>query len=384
MDSVVSFTASMRNIYAIVKNGDLYAIGRNTTGQLGVGNTGTYTIPVKINLAGPVKKVVASGEEGLSGCACALLQNGTVWCWGNNASGQLGIGNLTSVFSPVQVGASLSMNDVTDIHITGGDAASVCVVRNHTNLWCWGANSYGTVGNGNTTNQTSPVPITSVTDTNQILSMTGAGNTRCILKANGKVYCWGEGTNGQLGNNTTPTVNANPVQVTGITTAKQLVGAGNRFGSFFVILADSTVRAWGYNATGTLGDATFTNRSAPVTTIGLSGVKQVSIGGAGTYGSSADFACACALSSNGRVKCWGQNQDGAVGNGLSAPQNIPADVVGLTNVRTIRVGGNYYPTPMAILNDGRMKIWGRNTSGQLGNGNTTNSYIPSLVKDLNE
>lgn len=385
IDSVISFSGSYNGLYVITKGGDLYAMGRNTTGQLGVGNTNVYTIPQKITFTSPVKKVVASGEGGTNGCACALLQNGTVWCWGYNAYGQLGNGNTSNVFSPIQVGASLGMNDVSDIHMGGGDGATVCVVRGGTNVWCWGYNNVGQVGNGNTTNQTTPFPV--ILDTIPITKIVSTGYSRCVLKANGRVVCWGGGGYGQLGNGTTNNSSV-PVNVTGITTAKQIYSSGFLTSSFYAVLADSTVRAWGQNGAGQLGNGTTTNQSTPVTPIGLTSSqnKVVKLSAAGNYpgGASPYYPMVAALMSNGRVKCWGSNYGGNVGNGSTALQTIPTDVIGLTNVKDIRVYGFQFPVPCALLNDGRVKCWGDNDYGQLGNGSTLDNYVPSLVKDLNE
>lgn len=381
VDSVVSFVSSHNNLFVITKGGNLFTIGRNGTGQLGVGNTNVYTIPQKVNFNSPVKKVVASGEDGTNGCACALLENGTVWCWGYNAYGQVGNGNTSNTFAPTQVGLNLGMNDVTDINMGGGDNASVCVVRNNTDIWCWGYNAVGTVGTGHTNPVYSPISI--IQDTIPIVKMVCQGFTRAALKANGRIVCWGENINGQLGNGTT-TNSTSPVNVTNITNAKDLIGSNRRATTFYAILADSTVRAWGYNGAGQLGDGTTTQRTTPVQPIGLGKVVKMSATGLWSSGASAGNPVAAALLPNGKVKCWGYNSGGNLGNGTNVQQSVPTEVVGLTNVKDIRFYGTGTSTAVALLHDGRVKTWGENDYGQLGIGTSIDNWVPSLVKDLNE
>lgn len=292
---------------------------------------------------------------------CAVLAAGTAKCWGSNTSGQIGIGNITSPQrTPVDVitAPSTSLTNVVAVSAFGN---FTCALRSAGTVMCWGLNTYGQIGNGNTTTpQPTPVEVVGLTG---VSAITTGEYHACALLSTGSVKCWGYNSNGQLGNG--GLVNSSsPVDVLGLTGAVAISAGGNHT---CALLSTGSVNCWGLNSTGQLGDGFFVNRPSPVDVITapstpLSGVTAISSGAAHT----------CALVS-GMVKCWGDNTNGQLGNGLSGTGVRSATPV---DVRTSSSDANPLSGVTALstkahscaLVSGGMKCWGSNVRGQLGNG----------------
>ncbi len=187
----------------------------------------------------------------------------------------------------------------------------------------------------------------------------------CARLTDGTVRCWGGNGKGQLGNGTTAD-SLVPVTVSGLSGVTSLSA-----GSYHTcaLLADGTVRCWGNNEAGELGNGTIVDSPVPVTVSGLSGVDSVA---AGQYHT-------CAVLTDGTVRCWGYNSEGQLGNGTTADSPVPVTVSGLSGVTSLSAG--YYHS-CAQLADGTVRCWGRNSSGQLGNGTTADSLVHVTVSGL--
>ena len=181
----------------------------------------------------------------------------------------------------------------------------------------------------------------------------------------GTVRAWGDNQFGGLGNATT-TSSSTPVPVSGLTGVTAIAGGDE---SGYALLSDGTVRAWGYNSYGQLGNGTTTNSSTPVPVSGLTGVTAIAGG----------FSSGYALLSDGTVRAWGHNGFGQLGNATTTDSSTPVPVSGLTGVTAI-AGNNV--TAYALLSDGTVRAWGDNSNGQLGNGTTANSSTPVPVSGL--
>ncbi len=201
-------------------------------------------------------------------------------------------------------------------------------------------------------------------DTAQLLS---AGTQHvCALSATTGVSCWGSNSMGQLGNGTT-TTSSTPVAVTGLSTGVLTISSGYQHSC--ALMSDSTVRCWGRNDTGQLGNNSMTNASSPVTVSGLSGAVAIS---AGSYHT-------CAVLGSGSVQCWGNNANGSLGDGSVLKRLTPVAVSGVSNAIAVTTGLMH---TCALLGTGSIQCWGLNADGQLGNGTTTTAYTYVNVSGL--
>ncbi len=240
------------------------------------------------------------------------------------------------------------------------------VVLDHTATKSFGANGYGQLGNGSTTDSSTPV---TVSGTFSAVSIGGAHNV--ALDAAGAVWTWGLNASGQLGNDTLDSKTA-PVQVTSLSGVKAVAAGGNHS---LAIASDDTVKAWGLNSSGQLGnnDSSHTSQPLPVQVLTADGVTPLS----GVTAIAAGGAFSLALKSDGTVWAWGSNSNGQLGNNnLSvtsssvAVQVVTAGGTPLTGITAIAAGGSH---ALALDGSGTMYAWGYNEFGQLGDGTTTSS-----------
>jgi len=247
--------------------------------------------------------------------------------------------------------------------IGAGPDNSVAVLSDGT-VRTLGGNPFGNLGNGTTGGQSaSPAKVTGL-DT--AVGVAAGSSHLLALLSDGTVRSWGLNTSGQLGNGTTTNSNV-PVTVMGL---RDVVGISSGASHSLALLADGTVRTWGNNVSGQLGNGTYTASSVPVAVSGLSNVAAVAGGGGnGT-----------ALLADGTVRAWGANRSGQLGNGSTTDNsNVPVPVTGLSTVTGLSVGDLHI---LAVLADGSVYDWGYNGYGQLGNGAITKSTVPVLVSGL--
>ncbi len=306
------------------------ACGNNQSGQLGDGTTIDRHVLTPVQLFALPLHVAGGGIHSL-----ALLADGTVWAWGNNVWGQLGDGTRISRSTPVQVvgpGGEGFLSDI--IAIAAASALSSGVRFGHSlalkadgTVWAWGYNGQGQLGDGTTTERTTPVQVVGLTDVVAIAAGIGpesdadrASGWSLAVKADGTVWAWGDNTYGKLGDGTT-TSRSTPVQVVGPGGAGFLTdviavaaGGGNTpftgggVGHSLALKADGTVWAWGYNLQGQLGDGTTTHRNTPVQVVGPGGIGVLSeITAIAAGGGSQPGGHSLALKADGTVWAWGNN-----------------------------------------------------------------------------
>ena len=245
------------------------------------------------------------------------------------------------------------------VSLASGDDHSLALKADGT-VRSWGDNVLGQLGNGSTTNSSTPVTVSGLTD---VVGLAGGGSHSLALKADGTVRSWGYNQYEQLGNGTT-TNSSTPVTVSGLADVVGLAG-GNRHS--LALKADGTVRSWGFNAYGQLGNGSFSASSTPVTVSGLADV--VGLAGGNRH--------SLALKADGTVRSWGDNQFGQLGNrSVAYYSSTPLSVSGLTDAVGIS-GGNSHS--LALKADGTVRSWGSNLYGQLGNGTTTDSSTPVSI-----
>ena len=250
--------------------------------------------------------------------------------------------------------------EVTGTAATAGLSGSTyhsLAVRPDGVVFAWGGNSSSELGDGTTTMRLLPIMAGGVTGVAAVSAGQGFSLARLL---DGRVVGWGTNYLGQLGDGTLTNPRALPVVTLGITTAVA-VDAGISHG--LALLADGTVRSWGYNNAGQLGDGTATNRSTPVTSSGLSSITAVAGG--------SNFSLA--LKSDGTVWSWGGNGSGQLGDGTTTAHSTAAAISAITGAVAVAAGSS---TSYALLADGTVRAWGYNAAGSLGNGVTTTSLSP--------
>lgn len=290
---------------------------------------------------------------------CALSIGDEVTCWGGNSAGEVGDGTTTDKAAPVVVSGVSGATQVS----SGGFHS--CALLGGGSVKCWGGNFTGQLGDGTFTESTSertpPVYVAGVTDAVQVVT---GGLHSCALIAGGTVKCWGGNYHGQLGNGGT-TESAVPVFVTGVSGATQITTFGAHS---CALVSGGATKCWGENESGQLGDGTTEDSPNAVAVTGVAAATAIVAGGSHT----------CAVIAGG-AKCWGANDDGQLGDGTATTRTTVAAVNGLTNVVQLAAGGRH---TCAILGGGDVRCWGRNTSGQLGDGTTTNRSTPTAVSGL--
>ena len=290
---------------------------------------------------------------------CALTNAGSVRCWGNNGSGQLGNGTTSASSRPVVV-SGLSSGVLA---ITAGAGYTCALAADH-GVQCWGSNDYGQLGDGTTDTRLTPVPVDGL-GTGVAAISAGRAHT-CAATGNG-VKCWGDNRGGQLGNYT-PSWDPNPVPVpvVGLTAGVTAIAAGGNHTC--ALTSDGALKCWGYNNQGQLGDSSTSNRPTPVTVSGLSsGVTSIAAG----------FAHTCALTAAGSIQCWGDNSSGQLGDGTITRRPTPVVVFGLDGGATAIAAG--YAHTCAVSDADGVQCWGSNSTGQLGLRGPAGSVNPSLT-----
>jgi uncharacterized protein (TIGR02145 family) len=314
----------------------------------------SYTVKEGVTLAGVSGSMSSDTDLSTGGNhSCVLLPSGKIKCWGYNDAGQLGNGTITQQNAPVFVSGIHNA-----VQVYAGYNNTTCAVLSTGEVKCWGNNQYGQLGNGNTTNSSTPVSVSGITNAIQIST---CYNHSCAVLSTGEVKCWGYNNIGQLGIGNTTNSSA-PVPVSGITTATEVsVGAEQTC----ALLTDGTVKCWGAGYDGRLGQGSASNSSSPVTVSGISNAVNVKTN-----------HHTCAALADGTAKCWGYNAYAQLGNGGTSNSATPVLVNGITNARKAMAASW---VSCAVLSDNTVKCWGWGSTGHLGNGNTINYTTPVNV-----
>ena len=298
------------------------AFGVGSNGQLGDGTTTQHTTPVAVDMSGVLLGKTVTMIAAGTGHSLALTMDGKVFAWGSNNVGQLGDGTTTQHTTPVAVDMSGVLLGKTVTMIAAGSAHSL-VITSDGKVFAWGSNDYGQLGKGTTTYSTTPVAVNmSGVLLGKTVTMIAAGSAHSLaLTSDGKVFAWGYNFLGQLGDSTT-TYRTTPVAVnmSGVLSGKTVSSITAGSSHSLALTSDGMVFGWGYNISGQLGDGTTTQRTTPVA-VNMNGVllgKIVVMIGAGERHS-------LALTSDGKVFAWGNNE-GQLGDGTTTQRTTPVAV----------------------------------------------------------
>ncbi len=348
---VESMAAGVSFHCAVRPGGTLWCWGDPGSGQLGVAGDADNKLPAQVDLPGPVA-LAGAGH----GHACASIEGGAVWCWGRNHHGQLGTGRIVpELHHPEEVhGAAGALQLSAGTH-------HACTL--HTDgLRCWGYNNHGQIGNGNKVRQPSPVAVAGLPE---VVDVDGGVEQTCVRTAAGALWCWGLLFSPQ--SNRAETV-LQPRLIEGLPPVES-VSTGWHHAC--ATDADGKVWCFGQNGYGEIG-APPGDRGVPAEVPGLSGVTAVT----------AHDAHSCAILADGGVRCWGHNGDGRLGNGLAGAQHNsaePVEVTGLAGAISVSAG---YRHTCAVAAGGEVWCWGYNGYGELGDGTKTSSPTPVRASHL--
>ncbi len=332
----------------------LFCWGDNREGQLGDGTTTRRLRPVLVAGSRTYSQVSAGYDF-----TCALSMSDRAFCWGVNTGhdgGQLGDGTAVGRrLRPVAVLGGHAFRQVT----TG--LYHACGVTMDDRAWCWGSNRVGTLGNGTIVPSREPVPVAGSLQFRQI---SAGWNHTCGVTTDDRAYCWGLNKDGALGDSTR-TQRLGPMPVAGGRRFRQVDGGGFHTCG---VTTDNRAYCWGWNVDGQIGDSRTTERRLwPVRAI-TGGLSLRRVEAAGT--------ASCGVTTADVAYCWGQNQEGGVGDGTTTDRYAPVPVGGGHAFAQVTTGGLYGCGRTTTL---RAYCWGYNGSGALGDGTTISRLLPVAV-----
>jgi len=336
------------------RQGNLWGWGNNGSGQLGNNTITTSNIPVTTFARGTNWKQVSCG----SNHTAAIKTDGTLWTWGRGTSAQLGDNTTTNRSTPVTTFAG-----GTNWKQVACGGYFTAAIKTDGTLWTWGLGGSGQLGINDVLTRTTPVQ-TFAGGTNWKQVACGDSHTAAI-KTDGTLWTWGRGTNGILGDNAQTNRSTPITTFAGGTNWKQVACGFSAISNTSAIKTDGTLWVWGSNGYGQIGNNTTIFRLTPVTTFaGGTNWKQVSSGNDHT----------AAIKTDGTLWTWGRNNNAQLGiNGILTRTTPVQTFAGGTNWKQVTCGQNF---TAAIKTDGTLWTWGLGTSGQLGNGYSTNRSTP--------
>ena len=344
-----SVDAGGHHSFGIRTDGSLWVCGVNSFGELGMGDTIERHTPTRIG-AWNDWVAVTTGQWHSS---LGIRADGSLWAWGANINGQLGLGDTANKHIPNRVGI---WNDW--IAVTTGGLHSLGV-RSDGSLWAWGANVDGRLGLGDATERHVPTRVGTWSDWETVVACT---NHSFGIRADGSLWAWGWNDHGQLGLGDT-TERHTPTRVG---TGNDWVAVSSNYWHSLGIRADGSLWAWGDNIYGQLGQGDTTNLYTPTRVGDGNNWTLVATGSWSSLG----------IRTDGSLWTWGNNAYGTLGLGDTTDRDIP------TRVGTwhdwVSVSAGYFHS-IGTRSDGSLYAWGNNEFGQLGLGDTWDRHVPTLV-----
>lgn len=305
---------------------------------------------------GTAEGIIAAGAYQ----TCAIATDGRAYCWGDNASGDIGDGTTIERKVP-----TLVSGDIDFATVSGGYWHTCGLGRDGTG-YCWGFNSYGDLGDGTNTARLVPTPVAGGHQFVQLESGTWTG---CGLVAGGAAWCWGNNDYGRVGDGTTTHRNTPVAVIGGLSFTSIVAGANLTCG----LVSGGQAYCWGQNNSGQLGDGTLTDRHQPTAVSGGHSFSVLALG----------YAHTCGLTEAGVAYCWGLSSNGQVGDGHTTDRTVPTPVAGGLTFRSLIAGGRH---TCGTLASGAAMCWGQNSptpayggGGQLGDGTLIDRLVPTAV-----
>jgi alpha-tubulin suppressor-like RCC1 family protein len=354
----VSITMGEWHGCAVMSDGALRCWGRNREAQLGRPATATAPFTSTPTLVPGITGVVSQASAGTFH-TCARTEEGRVFCWGDNRTGQSGVQSSPTIDRPTELRGVTEAVEIT----TGRDQS--CARHRDGTVRCWGNNENGQLGDGSVRAPFAPTLVAGLRGVAEIAA--GSGHT-CARLTDGTVRCWGLNRRGQVGDRTRLTRHR-PTAVVGVAHAAQ-IAVGREHGC--ARLEDGTVRCWGRNDVGQLGGGGALGSNVAVPVRGLTGVRQIAAGGLHT----------CAVLEDATVRCWGSNHHGQLGQArVGGVWRQPTPVVGLTGVESLALSrGADDGASCALRRDHSVLCWGDDAFGQLGRPSSGADPVASPVR----
>ena len=322
LTGVQQLEGGREHVLGLTMTGAVLAWGWNKHGQVGNGSVGGIVkSPVQV-LTGAID--VGAGHYS----SFAVKADGTVWGWGQNTTGQIGPGTTAlRVRTPRRIEG---LDGVSIVDVAGGRNHAIAPTAGG-NVYAWGSNAYGQLGDGTWQNSSTPVLVSSLTD---VVGIFAGRDHNLAVRSDGSVWSWGYNRYGELGDGTGMSRNA-PVRVVRLNGSAlgNIVQVGAGANHSLALRSDGTLWAWGRNNFGQLGDGNFSARHRAVQVMGLSGVEQMAGGRQNSI----------AVTTAGEVYTWGENVYGQLGDGTisTTGRNTPGRVAGLSNVSAVGMGRDY-------------------------------------------
>ncbi len=370
LDEIAGMTqidAGRDHACALTLSQDVTCWGSNSDGQLGLGPALTsVSSPTTITSPPIVGMVdVSAGYDH----TCAVRDDGTVWCWGLNSSGQLGNGSTLDSNVPVQVSGLIDASQVSAGYTHTCARSTSGIIR------CWGSGFVGQLGNGSFSNSSVPVAVPGIPPSRIVAA--GAFST-CADDESGGIRCWGDNSEGQLGTGTKGAGSATPVVATIGDAAGRSGSLAGGFDGFCAVTSVSELFCWGDGRSFLFADGDVRSRTTP--TLVRRQVLSVSLGG--NFGTGA----ACVVEESGGVRCWGSGSSfgdqTATGNPFSGAAATPASGPPLPSGSSVSLSESFPAGWGCALGGGSIRCWGNNRDGQLGDGTTDSRITPAVVSGL--
>ena len=355
----VKTNAVNKFVYSITLDGKLYTWGNNEFGNTGNGTTNNQTTPYLVEINGKIKNVVSY----LGDTVFAITEEGKLYSWGKNISGQVGNGTTNNQTTPYLVEINIKIKDV----VSSCDQ-TIYAITEEGKLYSWGNNISGQVGNGKTNNQTTPYLVEINSKIKDVVS--SCDETVFAITEDGKLYSWGKNNHGQIGDGKANDDNSSnqltPHLVVGIDGKVKDIIIDNY--TVYAITEEGKLYSWGNNQRGQVGSSNPDNQNEPM----IKSPQELSIDGKikNIFISFNDTVYA--VTEEGKLYSWGNNTKGQVGNGKSGDnvKQIESHLVeGIDGKVKDIVSGPH--TVFVITEEGKLYSWGQNNKGQVGNGTDT-------------
>jgi uncharacterized repeat protein (TIGR02543 family) len=372
----------------ILSDGSVYTFGENEFNQIGDQTTNDNLIPFNmsnslyLNESAKITKIEAGYYH-----TGVLTNDGSLLMWGYNSKGQIGDGTIINKLNPIDISYYFGLEyDEKIIDIAFGGDHSMALSSSG-KLFSWGGNSSGQLGKNDIVDSKTPYQITSffeLKEGEKIIKIDAESDNSSAITSDNRLFIWGENYFGQIGNGST-TDQKKPLDITGrfsLESDENIALFSQGYSHSATLTSKGRLFTWGYNLNGQLGNQSTASQNIPIEITSFYNlntnekITKIEIG----------FHRSAFLTSQNRLFVWGNNSQGQLGTGNTNQLTVPVDITSLVpliegeTVLSIELGGTHTGI---ITSQGRLIMMGRNSSGQLGDGTTTNSLVPKETTFFN-